>query len=663
MNNTISRNALICFLLAISLLLFSGGCAVSQQVCVADGLSYCQVRGNFTGRWYDYYERALSCMEGGCYQAALADLQEAISRRGEDQRRARTMGMHFIDYFPHREKGLIHYLTGDYEAARAELEQSLAQHPSEKARFYLDKIRVLEFRQAGRRPGIPRLTLNLPTPDPSELIWTRDDPVLIAGKAVDEKRFVSDVLINDQPVFMESSGPEIAFSKALRLPEGVHEIQVKAINLMGGEIQQALRLRVDRSGPMIAIKRFVPGKTISGSLLDPAGVAGLQINGQAISINKDNQIIFNSDLVSDLAMIVAKDRLGNETRSYLTYDATADKTMSKWMAWAGISPRTAGLLAFSPIARLQTSPLQIRIQGVTNPLTVFSETFQLPVEVHTESELRHLSVNGKATPFHQGRIISFNSFLRLVPGENRVTVMAADAEGRHVEKTVRIIRQIPEAFQLRHRYGLSVHPFDFTETDPERIRFQHAVLKGLIAPQRFQVAVSDDLHRLLDRQGLNTDGAAGQASAHAVLLGVVHETRTGIEAAARMVNIATRETLAVGDVYAPSPNRETLEALGLRLSEKFLRQFPLFAADIIEVSDNQVRIVLSNDGPENKRLPSDWPLLIYRLIKTGKHALGQDARIIGSALMAGAGPENMATAIIDMDDVGQVRPTDRIVAR
>jgi len=42
---------------------------------------------------------------------AISDFQAAIRQREKDQRRARTCGMHFIDYFPHQELGIVYFET------------------------------------------------------------------------------------------------------------------------------------------------------------------------------------------------------------------------------------------------------------------------------------------------------------------------------------------------------------------------------------------------------------------------------------------------------------------------------------------------------------------------------------------------------------------------
>lgn len=650
-------------LLAIAGLMLFGGCAVSRKVCVTGDVAYCEARGNFTGRWYDYYERALSCMDSGCNQAALEDLQEAIRRREGDQRRARTVGMHFIDYFPHREKGLIHYLEGDYAAAKTELERSLNQYPSEKARFYLDRARAQLFRRADRIPTKPRLTLTLPASPADGIVWTRDDPVRIAGTAVDRDEFIADIAINGSPVFVAVSGPEVRFSEDLVLAEGRREIDVQARNLLGGVVWRRVMLHVDRSGPLIAVDRFVPGKTVSGNLLDPAGISEFRINGQKVWLSGHGTIPFRGMLHSRTVALTAVDRLGNETRIQLGDGAGSYRASRGWLAMAGSDEKADDGTGILRTSRAADAPLAVDIRGLTDPQVVFSETLRVPVEVRSEAQIRHLSVNGKAATLPQGRIISFNAFVRLNPGENRVMVEATDAKGRNVEKRLRIIRRIPEAFQLQHRYGISVHPFDFTEEDPERIRFQHDLLDSLLQPRRFRIGVSEDLQVLLDRQGLVLGEDADWASPHAVLLGVIHETRNGIEAAARMVNVETRETLAVGDVYAPAPDRDALAAMSRRLSEKFLRRFPLMTAEIVDVSENRVRVALPGRETQGASLPRSWPLLVYRVLETGDAAVGSDARIIGDARAADAPSGNVFTAIVEAGAAGDIRPTDRVVAR
>jgi hypothetical protein len=120
------------------------GCVKAEvtESCIKEGRRYGITKGLFQGRWYHYYERGLSFAEGHCWGKAERDLREALKQRDDgDRRRARTYGMHFIDYFPHRELGIVLFNQNRYADAIRELEASLNTAVTAKAEFYLDQGR------------------------------------------------------------------------------------------------------------------------------------------------------------------------------------------------------------------------------------------------------------------------------------------------------------------------------------------------------------------------------------------------------------------------------------------------------------------------------------------------------------------------------------------
>ena len=141
--------------LALGLLAIAGP-AYSEKPpeCLKDGVKYGETKGAFRDKWWNYLERGQSYLEGGCYEAALNDLDRAIELRRQmvknehDKTRARTYGLHFVDYFPHREKGIALYRLGRMDEARTELEQSLKAVESQRARQYLDMAEM-----AKKSPG------------------------------------------------------------------------------------------------------------------------------------------------------------------------------------------------------------------------------------------------------------------------------------------------------------------------------------------------------------------------------------------------------------------------------------------------------------------------------------------------------------------------------
>ena len=123
-----------------------------------DGIEYGVTDGLFRSRWWNYYERGCSYAEGEYWKEAEADFKEAIKQRDEDRRRARTYGvLNFIDYFPHRELGVSYYHQTRYAEAINELERSIADTPSAKAGYFLDKARREWLLQEGIDAQRPRL--------------------------------------------------------------------------------------------------------------------------------------------------------------------------------------------------------------------------------------------------------------------------------------------------------------------------------------------------------------------------------------------------------------------------------------------------------------------------------------------------------------------------
>ena len=224
-------------------------CAVQHgPVYLKNGKKYGIVSGNFTDRWYDYYERGLSYSDGEYYEDALTDIDTAIKKRPDDQRWVNTYGMHFIDYFPHREKGIIYYFKKDYEKAEEELTLSMNQAPSSKASYFLDQVRIKRMLGQKKVISIPDINMSFPES-------TNGESVQITGIISDDS-YVSKILVSNENYMIESSEKRILLNKVFYLPEGDHLIKIAAENLLGGKAAESIHIRVDRSGPIIIIASF-----------------------------------------------------------------------------------------------------------------------------------------------------------------------------------------------------------------------------------------------------------------------------------------------------------------------------------------------------------------------------------------------------------------------
>jgi len=93
------------------------------------------------GKWYNFYDQGLDLMKTGKWTQAIGKFREALKIKSEDAQRIRTYGMHFIEYYPHRETGICFYELGQYEKARVQLQISLRQSYSARAMDYLQRIK------------------------------------------------------------------------------------------------------------------------------------------------------------------------------------------------------------------------------------------------------------------------------------------------------------------------------------------------------------------------------------------------------------------------------------------------------------------------------------------------------------------------------------------
>ena len=104
------------------------------------------------GRYYNYFSRGAVYLAFGHYQEAIEDFNEAISKQERDSRNTPTYGMHFIDYFPHRESGVAYYFLG--ESATIDRKEQFYKHAIEDLEIsnrYEETARTQSYLNLARR--------------------------------------------------------------------------------------------------------------------------------------------------------------------------------------------------------------------------------------------------------------------------------------------------------------------------------------------------------------------------------------------------------------------------------------------------------------------------------------------------------------------------------
>ncbi len=120
-------------------------------------------------KFYNYYNAGLEYIEKQDWQRAITEFKSAASLEFEDVQRKRTYGTRFIEYYPHREMGIAHYMLGEIDPAKKELDLSLAYRSTGRAEDYFKKI------SGGVLP--PKIVKKEEPKPQSKIVDTRKDPM------------------------------------------------------------------------------------------------------------------------------------------------------------------------------------------------------------------------------------------------------------------------------------------------------------------------------------------------------------------------------------------------------------------------------------------------------------------------------------------------------
>ena len=330
-------------IILMSIILSFGACRTDIHPPIEkNGKTYGIVKGAFRHNWWNYYERGLSFMDGGFWRRAEADFRTALSKWDQDERRARTYGMHFIDYFPHRELGVVLFRQSRLAAAIRELETSLSMVKTAKAEFFLDQSRKKWLRQNQLDREPPKILIE--TPENGAL--TADASIIIRGMASDDG-FVKTITVNNQPVRIDLAAPEIRFHAAVPLHLGNNDIEIVAIDLTGKTARTVRRARCDRSGPVLSFDHVVimdGAKTalyLDGFATDDSGVTRISVDGRIIFDQRRDEAAFKRSIPlspnQKQVVVAAVDAAGNETRAALDVAARQsgvdhDSAAPAWLA-------------------------------------------------------------------------------------------------------------------------------------------------------------------------------------------------------------------------------------------------------------------------------------------------------------------------------------------
>lgn len=627
-----------------------------------DGIQYGVVKGLFRERWWNFYERGLSFSEGGFWNEAAADFQQALKQRDKDQRRARTYGMHFIDYFPHRDLGVAYYHLGRYEDAQRELETSLSQTESGKAKHYLNEVRRALLERSNTDTAPP--TINVASLSDGQI--TNSLSVKVQGH-VEDDTFAHKIAVNDQPLFVELSDKRLTFSKDIKLKKGLNQIKIRSADLLGKVTEKQVQVIGDFEGPMINVKNLADGQQVahnkvvlSGTLADATGVTRLQVNEQVLAFNKERQIEYAVTVQlregENRIQLAATDVSGNTTSGRLTLVYVPQLARGQkpappvWqrqpvriaLSGSGVLDTGESLFA-AALPGNSGSAFRIDLKDLTETQTVFFETLYIDGSASAMHDITSVSINGSPLLIVPGKNVFFNQLVDLAEGQNKITIEVRDAAGNSASKTVTIVREVPKVHQIGSRMALAILPFEKTGEPGSVADIVYDNLVSSFAEQnRFNiVSRGAELETVLRELKLaQTDlvdkskavQVGRMVQAEGILVGTIRETRDAIEIYARLISTETSGLFDAKDVYGQEKSLAQIRYLTDGLALKFKHSFPLLEGMVVKVSGKEIYV----DFGAAHKIKKDMKFIVFREGEkivhpvTGK-VLGSDSTVLGVA--------------------------------
>lgn len=674
----------------------------------------------YRGKWWNYYIRGRWFAEGGYYDEAIQDFKRAINLRSRDQRSARSYGMHFWEYFAHRELGIAYFNQEKYEEAKKELETSLSTADSARAKYYLNKSNeaILKMTRKDQKPPEIKVTSHTD----GEVVNT--PRVKLKGIATDDF-YVSDIVIQGKRLFIELAEKELGFYEDIPLRMGGNVITLEASDLLGKNIRQDFRLTLDMRPPVLYLDdiqmRKKDGKdiaTITGTIEDDHGVKHFYINNTEVPLIPGKEVNFKHDMVlANLDKISLKviDVAGNETRGEEQIEKKASSlwpgdilNTRKHASHTNTLPMIASgktdkymvkrLLASHERDAAQppspaSSPHAIKEMGEEGkgspapqgeardeippvihtdlkPAVVQDPNLFFSLHAHDDSGVAKLFVNQSLLEIRPGKHIFFNHLLPLVAGDNIVTVKAVDTRGNETQLSpVKITKRTFELLETDARYTVAWLPLrTYAEQGVSSDTLYAMLLKAFEEePKRFNFVERNPakLMQILQEQKIgNTKLASPETAikigkihaAEGMFFGSVEEDRKGINVTLQLVDTETTQVLAHADVYDEDKSMKNLEWLMHGLSLKMKRQFPLIESNVIHVSGSGFHI----DAGAASGLKLGMKLLLFREIKEGDFVLKEPLDAIARVVLVQ--PET-SFAKISKKGTGKIKKKDLVITK
>lgn len=674
-------------LVALLLLLIIGGCAVERgKVYMVAGKPYCVASGIWRGKWWQHYERAVSCTEGKFWHEAIASFKAALAdkRGAKDRWRANTYGVRIIDgYFPHRELGIVYYHLNRYRQAQQELEHSLGNVESAKAKFYLNKTRRVLLQQTKRDTQPPRIRLH----GPADGLLTNALHVEVSGYAEDDT-YVGSLSINGHEQFVELSMPRLPFARQVALQDGPNTIAVVARDLQGREIRRQVTVHLDRHAPLVSLLRVERlGQAVDtrarlqGVVSDHSPIRRFVVAGRKVQLQPGPDGTFDEEIPiapgQAFLPFEAEDAAGNVTRGKIALfrhrqgqQGTREGHLSvpdlpRW-AWLHadtvMADQTLPLAAPLKLARqyrdtdgplIELSRDPVMAGGSMCPsrslAVVYDDTIYLEVKVTDYSDIVSFSIEGKSLLRHRGRQLFFAYLATLrLQRDNGFLMEAIDDKGNVTRCEIVITQEVPQARQIKSRLRVFLEPFKkLCHSGILAATVYDHLFNAITARKRFNLTMAEK-----ESEGI-LEGAVCESD--------VPQAPQSLEVIARFVDPETDDAEFTEDVYSEDLSPGDVKTLMDGLALKLLRHFPLEEGTVMARKGKRLWTNLSKTNHVRPRMK----LIVFRDASVpGETTSDRGAHeILGEARLIDVSDRSSVATLLAPTSTGDVKAHDKVITK
>lgn len=630
-----------------------------------EGKVYGVTEGSFRSNWWNYYERALSYADGGFWEEAEFDLRDAIAQRNNDQRRARTYGMHFIDYFPHRELGIVFYNRKMLDQAIKELETSMAMDKSAKAAIYLDRVRKTRIEERQLDKKVPDVLIK----SPQQPFFTNAFSVTIEGVARDDT-FVRTISVGSKAVRIDVSAPEIPFKVDIPVSNGENRIPVMVTDLSGKSSQSIVVVKVSRLGPVLKIDEPKDGARmpetsimLKGYAFSESGLDEMTVNGRKISFDGSQEVQIQAQVPirrEDKGLeIKIKDRAGNITAAFLTLSRSDDKTLTPDIS-----------------EQKDNTPPTIKIRDFRPEYTTYLDQALIEGNIRDNDQVESLSINDQQILKTNGKNIYFSHLLELKEGENIVTIRGADRSGNVKMETVKIKRVILNVRQTGSRLRVAVNQFEKTSIGMDKqmsFGFEDLLSSFMLKRARFSMIERRNLQTILEEHKLSMSGLVDESTALKVgkllaaddmLLGSILERVNSLEIYARLVDTETAEVITAVDIYGEDIDIEALRSLSQGVDLRLTEELPVLEGIVIKADGRRFAVDLGKQS----QIKKGSKVIVYSvggeiIHPVTKKVMGMDIRELGEGRVESVMEEMSYAEMTGKSGNNVLQPMLRVITR